>query len=301
MDNFIDNVLKGTNEMAETIARIEGRLFDVRDVPMTAPVEGFEAPKGQHIYTTDGRWLGNTGNEYESIQPRDFLAAIVDGVSESGMELDLAGMTYTERAQGRIIEFRVPTGIIEFKNASGRTDTTKLFLNFETGFGGAAKTSVGLYSHRLICVNGMRIIQSVTEMKVKHTARMNRKAMIFTNEIIKTASKVSETAAEWTAMNSQEVSVAVVERFHREMAGFKKNETLADVSTRKQNIYNGIGEAIEIEFRRTGANVWGLLNSASHYFNHVASGSDDPDYITHKTGAKKLELAQSMARELVLN
>jgi hypothetical protein len=303
----LKDVLGNANDASANLSRIEERLYKVIDFPVPTP-EGwkqsesgvvYDDPKTKVVYTEDGRYLGTTGDQYESIQPRDFYDAVINNVRDCGMELDLSKLEFNVIADGRIVEFRLPTNIISFKNAVGKQDETKMFLNFWTGYGGSARTEIGLYSKRFICTNGMRIIQSDVDLKVKHTVNMNVKALTFAKEIIKVASEVERTSERWEEMNSVQVNTATVEEFTKNLAKFKKGEKYADVSTRKKNIYDQINEAVAIEFGDTGSTVWGLLNGATRYTNHMASGSDKADYVLTRAGAKTNDLAQKLALELV--
>lgn len=296
---ILQDLMSNVNAASENINRIEKTLFSVQDIEMKEPIEGFERPNGKMIYTNKGKWLGNTGIDYVSLQPKDFFDAVIKNVRDTGMEFDLSKLEYNVLSNGRIIEFRLPTNIISFKNKQGKTDETKMFLNFWTGFGGVSRTEIGLYSHRFICSNGMRVIDSDIDLKVKHTARMNAKALSFTESIIKVASRVETTNQMWSVMDSKEVNTETAENFVRKIVGIKNNEQLSEISTRKRNIYEGVNEALATEFSRTGSTVWGLLNTVTYFNNHLASGAKNDDYVLLKTGAKNIETAQKLALELI--
>lgn len=295
----LQDLLSNVNDASENINNIENQLFSVEDIPMTAPNETYQKPDGKMVYTNDGRWLGNVGNIYESLQPKEFFDAVINNVRDTGMNFDLAKLEYNVLSDGRIIEFRLPTNIVSFKNAQGKQDDTEMFLNFWTGYGGASRTEIGLYSHRFICENGMRIVNAEIDLKVKHTVNMNHKALEFTKQIIKVASQVQETSKMWSEMNNTQVNSATAENFAKAMVGIKKSENVSDISTRKQNRYEDFNNAMATEFNRTGSTVWGLLNTATYYNNHIAKGSKNSDYVLVKTGAKKIKQAQELALELI--
>ena len=296
--SVLSEVMGNVNDSNENLNKIEDSLFDVVDSPKVAPVEGWEKPKGKEIYTSEGIWIGSVGNTYETLQPKDFFNAVVDNVRDTGMEFDLAKLEYNLRADGRSVEFRLPTNIVSFKNAAGKQDETKMFLNFVTGLAGYGATEVGLYSHRLICVNGMKIINSDIALKFKHTTKMNVKALTFAQEIINTASQVEATSQVWSEMNNVQIDTATKESFVRKLANMKKAELYSELSTKKQNIYDNISEAMAVEFGQTGSTVWGLLNGTTRYTNHYAAGASE-EYILNKTGAKTNKKAQELALELI--
>jgi len=306
------NTLNNIEAQFDNLANIRTKLFKVLDVPVPNPnikseeLQGieFENPKTQIIYNDKGKYLGTVGDVYQSIQPITFLESIETSVFNCDANLDLSKLTYHERKEGAIISFKLPTEIISFKNKNGILEEIPLFVEIETGFGGTAATTIGLYSKRLICSNGMKIIQSEIDLKFKHTVNMNHKALIFCDELFKTVAKVQDTKEMWKAMDSKQVNVSTTERFIRELAEIKHNEIISDLSTRKQNIFNSIGASVAKEFERTGATVFGLLQGATYYTNHVASGNDagfDGDFVNVANGFKINTKAQKLALQLLSN
>lgn len=300
-ENILDSV---ANEM-DNVNAIRERLFSVIDIQVPRPpIKGIEKelidePDTKIIYTDKGKFLGHVGRIYESIQPVQFLDSLIGTIDGCESNLDLSKLEYRELKQGKMIQFKLPLDIVSFKNNRGKMDEIALFLLFETGFGGASCSDMGLFSKRFICSNGTRIIESETELKVKHTEKMNQKVMLYCNELLQTIAKVAETSKIWKQMDSVQVDTQTVENFARLIAGVKKDETKENMSTRKANILNQVNEAIAQEFQVTGTTVWGLLNGATRYTNHFASGSQDEDYILVNSGAKINELAQREAIALL--
>lgn len=304
--SVLKDVLASASAANDNLNRIEDQLFKVADEPKRAPQDGWAIPEGKEIYRLDENGigtihLGTVGKQYMSLQPQEFFDAVVDNVRDAGMDFDLSKLQYNTYKNSSIIEFRLPTNIISFKNAAGRQDDTEMFLNFWTGFGGNARTEIGLYSHRLICTNGLKIINADIDLKVKHTERMNAKALAFTKELITVASQVQATSQVWEEMNNTKINAATKETFVRALAKMKKDETYADMSKKKQKVYDTIQEAMAVEFGKTGATVWGLLNGATYYTNHLAANAGDAEYVlmSASTGAKDNELAQKLALELI--
>lgn len=308
------NVLDRISTEMDNVANIRERLFKVYDIPVNSSdifkncpslgcpeTSNIDEPDTKVIYNSNGKFLGHVGRVYESLQPSQFLDSLLGTIEgcETDVNLDLSKLEYRELKDGKVIEFRLPCGIVGFNNAKGQADETELFLNFWTGFGGTSRTEIGLYSKRLICSNGMRIIQSETELNVKHTVNMNAKVLLYCEQLMKTIAKVQETSKIWQQMDSQQVDSETVKKFAEKIAGVKKDEQIDKLSTRKANILNQVNEAIAQEFTRTGATVWGLLNGATNYTNHFASGSDNEDYILVNSGAKVNELAQKEAIALL--
>lgn len=299
------NIIEAIETENENVENIRKKLFKVFDIDVKAPeipnFEGeIESPDAKIIYNSRGKFLGQVGRIYESIQPETFLNSVVGTIEGcEGVNLDLSKMTYRELKAGKIVNFRVPLGEIRLINKLGKEDISQTALDFTTGFGGIEKTSISLYFHRLICSNGMRGWQSEMSLSVKHTTKMNQKILLYCAEVMKTISKVQETQTIWNAMNAKQIDVATAENFARKIADIKKDEKIAELSTRKVNIYNAIQEAIAQEIKVTGATVWGLLNGATRYTNHFASGHENADYILVNAGAKINELAQREAIALL--
>jgi len=299
-----ENVLENLGNEFNNIERIKSNLFDVIDLKVPAPRHNenieFEDPKTQLIYTSDGRYLGTTGDQYESIQPVTFLNSIVNSVESCGLDLDLGKLEYSESKHGAVIDFKIPTEVISFKNRLGKQEEVPAFINLSTGFGGKQRTEIGLYTKRLVCSNGLRIIESDVELKVKHTSNMNHKALIFCDELYKVVAKVQDTKQFWQVADSVAVNSNMVEAFARKIAGVKDREQFSELSTRKKNILQNVNESIAIEFARTGATAYGLLQGATYYTNHLASGSSE-EYVQHAQGRKTNELAQKLVSDLILN
>jgi plasmid maintenance system killer protein len=299
------DILKNIEGQFANVEKIKNQLFKVMDVsvPAPRPTENgvvFDNPKTQLIYTDKGVYLGTVGDTYKSIQPIEFLETIENSIS-NGTNFDLGKLEYTERSNGKIINFKLPTEIVTFKNRAGKTDEIELFLNFETGFGGTARTEIGLYSKRFICSNGMRIVDSEIQVGFKHTERMNLKAISFSEEILMVANRVQETKKVWQQMDSIEVRTATEENFKRKLLKIKDSEKIADLHITTKNIYNALSEAMQTEFNRTGHTIFGLLNGVTYYTNHLAKKSDgaDGDYINVNAGAKMNKQAQELCLSMI--
>ena len=302
--NTSENVLENLGNEFENIEKIKSQLFEVIDLKVPAPKHNdgieFDDPKTQLIYTNDGRYLGTTGEQYQSIQPITFLNSIINSVDACSLYLDLGKLNYSESKNGAVIDFKVPTDVITFRNRLGNEEEIPTFINLSTGFGGKQRTEIGLYTKRLICSNGLRIIESEVELKAKHTANMNHKALIFCDELYKVVAKVQDTKQFWQAADNVEVNSNMVESFARKIAGIKEREKFADLSSRKKNIFEDVNQAIAIEFARTGTTAYGLLQGATYYTNHLASGSG-AEYVEYASGRKTNDLAQKLVADLILS
>jgi hypothetical protein len=94
-------------------------------------------------------------------------------------------------------------------------------------------------------------------------------------------------------LNSVPVTQLAVKNFLTELSG-TNIEKQEESSTRAINIYNDMLQSIEIEFKRTGASAWGLLNGITYYTNHVASAENRHDFILIDKGEKLNRRAQEL-------
>lgn len=300
----------------DNVAKIRAELPKIYDIEsMKLPVKFFndrgheitqdeiEKPECKIIYNSKGQFLGHTGMNYESIQPVNFLDSFVRSIEGCDIEknLDLSKLQYRDYAGGKVSEFYLPIEKFDLKPRGQRKrgDLVNIGISAITGYGGYQVSKLNLFAEVLSCLNGMTVTESVTVLKAKHTAKMNEKVMLFCDEMIETVANIDTVTESWEQMNLKEVSEGMVINFAKKLAQIDLKEKLEDQSTRKKNIYNFLRESIASEMSSKGNTVWGLMNGATHYTNHVASGSDNPDYIHIATGAKLNEQAQRQALELI--
>ena len=121
------NILDSISNEFNNVEKVRSQLFNVMDVNVPAPFskEGsiqFEDPKTKIIYTDKGAYLGTTGTQYESIQPSAFLDSIVQSVDGCNVDLNLDKLEYKQFKGGSIIDFKIPSGIIGFKNTLNKSE-----------------------------------------------------------------------------------------------------------------------------------------------------------------------------------
>lgn len=308
------DILSNVAKAQANVESIENQLFDVVDFTVPTPkatdlqihpgTEIEECPV-QVVYDSNGRFLGQVKDKYESIQPRDFLETVLNSSRDCGSDLDLSRMTYCEMKDGKLINFRIPSEMVVFKNRTGSTEEIELFLNFETGFGGNGSTQIGIYSHRFRCENGMLVKDAEVELIAKHTKRMNAKVMLWCDEINKVIAKQKEVSQVWQALDRVDISDEQIDQFLKKTIGLPKEHTMAEIlsssdiiSTRKMNILTEFKSSLEIELARTGKSAYGLIQGVTHYTNHSASGAGN-EYISAARGKTLNDQVQQFAMSLV--
>jgi hypothetical protein len=309
--DYINNLENGQ----ENVARITNKLFSVVDLPVTANMvygtymdrfsDGaiIQNPEGQVIYTSDGRYLGQIGSTYESLQPSDFFKTIVESVEGCNLEgYDLNKLKYREYKGGKIIQFdlELPEPIL-FKNKAGKMDEIRTSLSFKTGFAGIMKTMLEVNTFRTVCSNGMKAWVKAKALAFKHTTRQNAKAVLFCNEIVETTRQAQNLEDYMRALDSVEITNKQIDEYCRKLVGIRLDEDLTsqtcEVSTRRKNIFASLKEAMDVELPRTGRTAFGALQGATYYTNHLASGASE-EYVQVAQGSKINTHAQKLSFEL---
>lgn len=264
------------------------QLFTVQNFDLQTNLAGFDVPKDYASYfTNDGRFLGIHKGTYNPVQPADIFKSI-DFID---------GWQFNEFNGGKNIEFTNVIKPFEFVNGAKKLDSLEYRFTVSTSYDGSRPFVVGLFVHRLICTNGMTVKQSEQKVSFKNTKGNTAKALSLANDLTKVATKADEFSERIQAYNRKEVTTRQLNKFVNDVLGIKDRNEL---TTRKENILNQINESIAIEFGRTGANLWGLLNGVTHYTNHVASADKDTaEYIRFGTGAKLNEKALIIADALI--
>lgn len=309
------DILNEITNSQNNVNAIESKLFDVIDykVPTPSPedlglpvnTDVNECPT-QLIYNSRGTYFGEVKDTYESIQPKDFFNTILKSVHECGTGLNLDKMKYDEYKDGKIINFKIPTEMVVFKNRADKTEEVELFVNFETGFGGAKSTNIGLFSKRFICSNGMRIIESEMQLTARHTKRKNAEVLLWCDELNKIIAKQSQVSTLWQSMDKIDISKAQINAFLHKTLKLPKAITIEeaitnankDISTKKCNILNTMCDAMEEELSRTGKSLYGFMQGVTNYTNNYASGGGD-EYINTASGVTINNDAQKFAMSLM--
>jgi hypothetical protein len=275
----------------ENLNKIVTSLFDVQKVQLVSSVEGYDTPESFGIYnTTNKRCLGVVGSQYTPTQPAELMGNFIECLPVESLEK----MKYSELKGGSKILFSSPFKTISFKNLRGQQDESIININLQTGYDGLTKTSLFLSTYRLICSNGMKANFTEFTASFKNTQGNKNKINNICTDVAKSLNMFDNLEQLILHLNSVPVTQLAVKNFLHSLTGInidKKEEE----STRALNIYNDLLQSIEIEFRRTGASAWGLLNGVTHYTNHVATAENRQDYILVDKG----ETLNRKAQELV--
>lgn len=275
--NFLSNVSAEISKFEE----IREQLFHVVKVQLHPNIDGYEVPESFATYRSQGgQPLGVVGKDFTPTQPVQLL----EGLLECD-QIDFTQIKYKEMKGGSKIRFEIPLKTIEIKNDRKIGDVTDVYLQLQTGFDGQTKTSLYLYTKRLICLNGMK--KSFTEFQAsfKNTRGNQGKILGLCNDVAKAVSMVDDVKELYLNLDKIQVNQRMINDYVKKVADLDVNLSV-DWSTRKRNIYENIMQSIDLEMNRTGNTAFGLLNGMTYYTNHLASGCDNEDFVFVDSGAK---------------
>lgn len=287
------NILENIGGQMENFAKIQSQLETIVKVQLHPNLEGYEAPKSFGIYKeSGGKALGVTGDVFVPTQPSLILDSLLD------CSVDLSKMTYHEMKGGAKVRFQIPLKTIEFQNARKVGDVTDVSLCVQTGFDGLTKTTMYLYTHRLICTNGAKNSKTEFEVSFKNTKGNQGKVLGLCNDVSRAVQQFDGVKDLYKALDRVQVNQEIVNEYLKKVADLDihKSEEWKPIT---QNRYDAINESIALEFQRTGTTLFGLYNGITHYTNHVAKGSDSEDFIFVDNGAKLNDKALAFVSELV--
>lgn len=286
-------MLENYSAQMENFAKVQSQLETIVKVQLHPNIEGYKAPKSFGIYKeSGGSALGVTGDVFIPTQPKLILDSLLD------CSVDLSKMEYHEMKGGSKVRFQIPLKSIEFKNARKVGDVTDVSLCIQTGFDGLTKTSLYLYTHRLVCTNGAKASNTEFQASFKNTIGNQGKVVGLCNDVSKAVRQLDGLKDLYKALDKVEVNQSVVNEYLKKVMDLDIHKS-EEWSSRKRNIFDAINESIELEFGRTGATLFGLYNGITHYTNHVVTGHDNADFIFVDNGAKLNDKALAFVSELV--
>lgn len=300
-------ILDSVSAHIKNVEKIEKELFTVIDHELEAPTHidlgvpttvQIEEPTSKLVYTDDGRFFGAVGKVYESLQPKDFFNTILESAASADVDVDLGKMTYEEYYNGRVVSFKIPFEPIIFKNRVGKTEDIIPSLDFRTGFAGYSKTSLGLFSRRLVCDNGMRVTDTHGALKVRHTTKSNAKALLFGEDMIKIMSKTTSYTEFLKALDKVNVTDAQIREMVEKILKIQDKKKEEKISVQKKRTMESILQGIDFEMSRTGKSAYGFLQGITYYTNHLANNAG-AEFIEERGGLKINDHAQRLVSQLV--
>jgi Domain of unknown function (DUF932) len=309
---LVEEIYKETAKAKKNVNAIKANLFEVVKMPLITENSIFKAPENVFsVYRSNGGkpLSGNKslGKDYTPMQPREFLDNIIETVRDYGANLDLSTLQFNEFCGGSKIEFRIKMHPLSFKNNKGLKDITNLEVTFSTSYDGSKSSTISLYTERLVCLNGM--VRSGLEgvLKGRNTIGGKAKILSYASEVAQLVEMTEGFKQQMQKLDKIKLTKKQVEAFKLSLLGYNRqflDESDKAEGHKKQQyeILNLLDKAIQIEFERTGATAFGLLQGVTYYTNHLASRSGiatkiEPsreEYIRFNQGAKTNEKAQDL-------
>jgi hypothetical protein len=267
------NLLSQIENSGSHIENLKNKVIKAKKIQLHTGLEGFESPESFGIYrNTGGSALGVVGSQFMPCDLELFLDAIQVSVMESGMDLDLTKLQYTEYYEGAKVGFKLPYK--KFEIASPMVgDILETSLDFRTGFDGKTKMSIGFYSLRLFCSNGAKNWRKDVDLSLKNTTNNQAKLMTFTNEIITAANEVENYVGLLNMSALKSIKQSDIDNFLTKLTGYSVKE-YSELTTRKRNILDKINQSIAIEIKSTGASYFSLLQGITRYTTHDLAKND---------------------------
>jgi hypothetical protein len=293
MSNLLTYQLEYEMEKSfQHIENLKNKVIKAKKIQLHTGLEGFESPESFGIYrNTGGSALGVVGSQFMPCDLELFLDAIQLSVMESGMDLDLTKLEYTEYYQGSKVGFKLPYKTFEIKTPMVG-DTISTNLEFRTGFDGKTKMSIGFYSWRYFCANGAKNYKKDVDLSLKNTTNNQAKLMTFTNEIITAANEVENYVTLLNESSLKSIKQSDIDNFLTKLTGYNVKE-YSELTTRKRNILDKINQAIEIERQNTGTSYFSLLQGITRYTTHDLA-KNDIDSILFSSANQMNEMAHQL-------
>lgn len=297
----IDNILGDILSASANVETVRNQLYQVEKIALPSPKEGFNAPTNAFgVYkSTGGASLSVMGKDFVPTQPIDFLDNILYSVHECGANLDLESLKFKEFDGGKKIEFSIGLPDLGFTNSAGNYDETANRMTFSTSYDGSKSNAISLYTFRQICTNGMMGWGMQNLLKGKNTVGGREKILSYCNELNALILEVKAHNDRMRMMDKKEMTVFDVQKFILDLQGYNRKSLAGSdkAETKKLNILDKLEEAIAVEFQRTGATAYGLLNGVSYYTNHIANppkGVSTEEFIRFNNGLKLNDSAQKL-------
>ena len=144
-------------------------------------------------------------------------------------------------------------------------------------------------------------------IKGRNTIGGKTKVLIFVEDIAKIINSAKNFREQMELLDKKKVTRKQIEEFKLKMFGYNKESLIKEEKETdkplkaKHNFIDAIDEAIDLEIKRTGQTLFGLLQGVTYYSNHVAQRSEQisqAEYIRFFQGAKTNDKAQELIFEM---
>lgn len=309
-----NEILSAITSTSKNITKIQNRFYEVVKVPMhPKQIGGVLLKNPTNMYGVYNAKTGellsekSMGKDFLPMQQQEFLDNILSTIHEFGADLDLETLAFKTWGNGAKIEFSVKMFPISFKNNKGLQDITNMEMTFSTSYDGSKANRIGIFTERLVCLNGMTALKLEGELKGKNTVSGKNKILSYAREVADIFNGAIDFKQKMIALDKIAMSNVRIEEFKKQLLGFNQATLLASEKkseARRQSMLDNLDKAMAIEFKRCGKTAFGLLQGATYYTNHLSNTSkkiDNDFYIRFGTGAKINDKAQALLFALVEN
>lgn len=240
-----------------------------------------------NVKDTSGRHLGRVLGRYAILQPRivfDLLSEALDTHLDDGF--DAKKLNFLQYDGGKVYQLTYPLGKF---NVGDGDDPVDVKFFFESSHDGSKKSTAGAFHERLICTNGLRVIEG-QRLFAKHTENSVLQVYEFIYALENVLGHQKRIADVFNWASTQRVSDLMIERFAKTVLGVKPNAIVSrsseDVSNRTVAKFELLQEDIATELA-TSDSVWGLFNGATRYATHTATrrkGSTVQSFLSFDSG-----------------
>lgn len=281
------------------IDNIRPALIRAKKIQLHTGMEGFDSPDAYGIFRHNGgKALGVTGRVYEPPDLDIFLDLILESVNRCADWLNRDKIEYSEQKDGSKVRISIPGPQLEIKSPIVG-DMVGTRLDFATGFDGLTKTSLSVFSLRLVCTNGAKASRKDMDLAFKNTPGNQGKWALFCDEIVQALADTRRYNEYLNTAAQRKVTQKEINAFFKKLLGYSQ-EDYKELTTRKRNILDRINQATAIEMQQAGATAYALLNGVTRYTTHDLAGGLLDTLLTDNP-AKLNATAHQLVGELILS
>jgi hypothetical protein len=265
--------------------------FDVQKIQLTTDYSDFNNPNAYGIYKKDGgNCLGVVGSNFTPVQPKIIANSLLD------LDVDFSSIKFETMKNESKFRFDIPLKEnISFVNKFGKEDTTNLKICLQSGFDGKTKTSLFIYTERLVCLNGAKANFTEYSVNFKNVKGNQGKLLGLVHGFEKVKNDIKKLNDFYISLNKVEINEEVKNQYLKDVLNLDKD----NLTGKNKKIYSDVMESFELEIDRTGNTLFGMFNGLTHYVNHKAVGSKNPDFTYTENGERIIKKSEKFLLEMV--
>lgn len=285
---ILQNITSSNMNYFETLLE---NCFDVQKIQLTTDFSDFGNPAAFGVYKKDGgHCLGVVGSNFTPVQPKQIANSLLD------FDIDFQNVTFETMKNESKFRFDIPLKEnISFVNKFGKEDTTELRICLQSGFDGKTKTSLYIYTKRLVCLNGAKANFTEYSVNFKNTKGNQGKLMGLAFGFEKIKKDIVKLNDFYLALNKVSIDEEIKDQYLKAVLNLDKE----NLSGKQKKIYSDVLESFDLEIERTGNTGFGMFNGLTHYVNHKAVGCKNPDFTFTENGERIIKKSEKFLLELV--